>query len=154
MARYARIYCPGGIFHLVSRCFEKRFFIAGQIERDYYLQLLGRSLSKTDVLLLGWCLMSSHIHLVVKAGRDPLERVMKSVHSGFAVWLNRKMGGRKGAVFAERYKAILVDEEAYLLELIRYVHNNPVRAALVREAQHSSWSSHRHYLGLDQPPIG
>jgi hypothetical protein len=77
---------------------------------------------------------------------------MKSVNTGFAMWLNRHVGGRKGAVFTERYKAILVEEEAYLLQLIRYVHNNPVRAGVVADAGNSDWSSHRAYLGLVPAP--
>ena len=96
--------------------------------------------------------MSNHIHLVVKAGEEPFERLMKGINAGFAVWLNRRWGGRKGAVFADRYKSILVDEEAYLFELIRYVHNNPVRAKVVGSAKQSRWSSHREYLGLTKAP--
>ncbi|MCP4601222.1 MAG: transposase, partial [Proteobacteria bacterium] len=84
MPRFARIYYPQGIFHIVSRTFNREFLIAGQEERNYYLGLLEESLKKTDALLLSWCLMSNHIHLVVRAGADPLSRLMKSVHSGFA----------------------------------------------------------------------
>jgi putative transposase len=96
--------------------------------------------------------MSNHVHLVVKAGREPFDRLMKGINSGFAVWLNHRMGGRKGAVFADRYKSILVEEEAYLFQLIRYVHNNPVRAKVADSAKRSKWSSHRAYLGLEEPP--
>ncbi len=101
--------------------------------------------------ILGFCIMSSHVHLVVKAGKEPLDRLMKGIHSGFAGWLNRKKG-RKGAVFSERYKSILVEEEPYLIELVRYVHNNPVRARVTKTAKQSRWSSHRHYLGMHESP--
>ena len=83
-------------------------------------------------------LQSNHIHLVVRAGKDPFERLMKSVHSGFAVWLNNQSKGRRdGAVFSQRYRSILVEEEPYLFELIRYIHNNPVRARVASAAADS-----------------
>jgi hypothetical protein len=96
--------------------------------------------------------MSNHVHLVIKAGNEPLERLMKGINSGFAGRLNRRLDNRIGPVFADRYKSILVEEEAYLLELVRYVHNNPVRAGLVRSAEEWRWSSHRGYVGLDEAP--
>lgn len=95
--------------------------------------------------------MSSHLHLVVLAGNDPLWCFMKAVNSGFVVWLNNRLGTKRaGAVFSLRYKSILVDEEAQLLELVRYVHNNPVRAKVVKNANYSKWSSHRQYIALDE----
>ena len=151
MPRFARIVYPGGIYHVISRFHNREHLLTDQSERDYYLSLLGQGLEKTDTLLLAWCLMSSHVHLVVKAGKEPLDRLMKGIHSGFAGWLNRKKG-RKGAVFSDRYKSILVEEEPYLIELVRYVHNNPVRARVTKTAKQSRWSSHRHYLGMHESP--
>ncbi len=151
MPRYARLYYPTGIFHLISRIVGNEFLIAGPAERLYYLRLLAAAAAKTDTRILAWCLMSSHVHLVVRAGREPLFRLMKSVHSGFGNWLNRRLK-RKAPVFADRYKSILVDEEAYLFELIRYVHNNPVRAGLVADPADSEWTSHRAYLGMEGCP--
>lgn len=76
---------------------------------------------------------------------------MKPLHSGFGGWLASRIG-KRGPVFADRYKSILVEEESYLLELVRYVHNNPVRAGVVADAADSVWSSHREYLGLEKCP--
>ena len=151
MPRYARLYYPGGTFHIVSRCLNRDFLIEGVDDREKYLQLLGTTLSRCDATLLAWCLMSNHIHLVVRAGDDPLEKLVKPLHTGYAGWKNKQIG-RLGPVFAGRFKSPLVDEEAYLLELVRYVHNNPVRAGLVASAEQSRWSSHRAYLGLDPVP--
>ena len=138
---------------MISRCVGKQFLLGGRAERSKYLELLGRAAAKTDAIVLAYCVMSSHVHLVVRAGTDPLWRLMKSVNSGFAVWLNRRSGGqRDGAVFSNRYKAILVEEESYLLQLVRYVHNNPVRARVASDASNSKWTSHRAYLGMDECP--
>lgn len=151
MPRFARIQYPGGIFHIISRCINGEFLIKGAAERQRYLGLLEHASKRTDGIVLAWCLMSSHTHLVVRAGKDDLSRLLKPINAGFAVWLNRQRK-RQGPVFSNRYKSILVDEEEYLFELIRYVHNNPVRAGQVKSAADSDWTSHRSYLGLTEAP--
>jgi putative transposase len=112
MPRFARIVYPGGIYHIISRFYNREFLITDKEQLSYYLGLLGEGLLKSDALLLSWCIMSSYIHLVLKAGTEPFERLMKGINAGFAGWLNRQKG-RKGAIFADRYKSILVEEEAY-----------------------------------------
>ena len=151
MPRYARLYYPEGVFHIISRCLNRQFLIEGPQDRGKYLQLIGSSLKRSDATVLAWCLMSSHIHLVVRAGNDPLEKLMKPLHTGYAIWKNKRVG-RLGPVFSGRYISPLEEEEAYLLELIRYVHNNPVRAGVVSRPELSGWSSHRAYLGLERAP--
>jgi REP element-mobilizing transposase RayT len=141
-----------GIYHIISRTIRREYLIKGPEERLYYLRQLGQATRHTDAQVLGWCLMSSHIHLIVRAGRDPLERLMKPVHVGFAGWLSPRLGKGGGPIFASRYKSILVEEEPYLLQLVRYIHNNPVRAGVVTNPEDSVWSSHREYLGKERPP--
>ena len=152
MPRYARINVPLGIYHIISRTLRCEYLIKGAEERLYYLRQLGRATRHTDAQVLAWCLMSNHVHLVVRAGRDPLDRLMKPVHTGFAGWLSPRLGKGGGPVFASRYKSILVEEEAYLFQLVRYIHNNPVRAGVVSNPEDSVWSSHREYLGLEKTP--
>lgn len=151
MARAARLYYPGGVFHVVSRCLNRDYLIDGEPERAFYLDLLARVLSRTDHRILAWCLMSNHVHLVVEAGEEPLSRLMKPLHVGYANWKNRREG-RIGPVFADRFRSILVEREAHLDELVRYVHLNPVRAGVVRRPEDSTWSSHRVLLGLEPCP--
>jgi putative transposase len=92
--------------------------------------------------------------LVLVQGEAPLSRFMKSVNTGFARWAQAAWRGKKalGPVFAGRPRSVLVDRDAYLLELVRYVHNNPVRAGLVRSARSSPWSSHQAYVGRTEAP--
>ena len=151
MPRYARLYYPGGLFHVISRCLNREFLINDDEDRRKYLSLLESALSRCDATLLAWCLMSSHVHLVVRAGDDPLDRLMKPLHSGYAGWKNRR-AGRAGPVFAARFKSPLVDADTYLLRLVRYVHNNPVRARQAPRAELSPWSSHRAYVGMEPAP--
>lgn len=150
MPRAARLYYPGGIFHIVSPCLNREYLLDGGDERAYYVGLLGRVLARTDHRVLAWCLMSNHVHLVVEAGNDPLARLMKPLHVGYATWKNQR-DGRLGPVFAERYRSLLVERESHLDEVVRYVHLNPVRAGVVTTPEASTWTSHRAYLG--QAPL-
>lgn len=151
MPRTARLHVPGGLFHIISRAIDRHYLFDGPAERARYLELLTRAMGHSDARVFAWCVMSNHIHLVVQAGEQPLGRFMKALHVGYVNWKNRR-DGRLGPLFADRYKAILVDRDEYLLELVRYVHLNPVRAGVVEAPEHSGWSSHRAYLGLEKPP--
>lgn len=151
MPRQARAHYPGGVFHIISRCLNNEFLLDGATERRYYLGLLEQAQKRTDAKVLAWCVMSNHVHLVVRAGDDPLARLMKAVHVGYANWKNRREQ-RIGPVFAERYKTVLVQEDAHLLELVRYVHLNPVRAGVAEHPDANDWSSHRFYAGLSASP--
>jgi putative transposase len=151
MTRYARIHVTGGLFHVISRFHDKRFYSNIEGARAKYLELLGKAAQSHDSRVVAYCLMSSHVHLVLQLGNDTLGMLTKKVHSPFSHWVNQQRSG-VGAVFADRPKSVLVHSETYGMELLRYVHNNPVRAGLVERASQSDWSSHRAYLGLDPAP--
>ncbi len=151
MSRYARIYFPGGLYHLISKCVDNQPLLRLKKHREYYLQLLSESLQKTDARVLAYCILPKQVHLVVRAGWEPLERLMKPINTGYACWLNNRDDTREGAVFAGRYKAILL-EDNYIFDLVRYVHNAPVRLRKVKQARESDWSSHRAYLGDAETP--
>lgn len=154
MSRRARLSLEGGVFHVVSRFAGDTWWLDRAGARDAYLDYLGEAASRGGVEVLAYCLMSNHVHLVVVQGERPLERFMKSLHTGFAGWAHRGARGRKarGPVFAERPRTVLVERDAYLLELVRYVHNNPVRAGVARFARSSEWSSHQAYIGKVEAP--
>ncbi|MBN2340612.1 MAG: transposase [Deltaproteobacteria bacterium] len=151
MPRYARIHMTGGLFHVISRFHNNDFFLDFPGARQQYLALLGKALDTHDCRLIAYCLMSSHVHLVLQLGNDPLGALTRRVHSPFAVWLNSQRGGL-GTVFAGRPRSVLVHSDTYGMELVRYVHNNPVRAGVVSRAVESEWSSHRAYMGLAEAP--
>ena len=151
MARSARLYFPGGIFHIISRCLNRDYLLEGDAERERYRGMLELANRRSDARVLAWCIMSNHVHLVLRAGDEALSGFMRRVNTGYAQWKNR-CDGRLGPVFAERYKAILVEKDEYLLELVRYVHLNPVRAGVVAHPDGETWSSHRCYAGLERSP--
>jgi hypothetical protein len=95
--------------------------------------------------------MLNHVHLILQVSDIPLSRIMQNIALRFTRWINMSQG-RCGHVFQGRYKALLIDAEAYLLEIVRYVHLNPVRAGIVDLPADYPWSGHRAYMGLDEIP--
>jgi REP element-mobilizing transposase RayT len=147
MPRYARLRAPGALVHVISRVVNREFRIVGETERDQYIQRLRKSLQRTDWNLVGFALMSNHVHLALRAGYATSARLIQSVHGGYAAWLNKHQA-RLGPVFAERH-ATVISDETKAARLIAYLHNNPVRAGVVPEAAESAWTSQRAYLEGD-----
>lgn len=150
MARYRRDYAPGTVQHIIARFVNGAFRLDAPGARQEYLVRLGIALQGTDWNIFGYGLMSSHTHLVGLAGADPLERLVRSVHSGMAGWINHA-ADTFGPVFAGRPTTVIA-APVHAARLLAYVHNNPIRAALVTSAADSGWTSHRAYLGETQPP--
>lgn len=149
MARQARILVPGGLYHVISRGIERRDLFRDERDRNRYFALLEKAVGRFGCRILAYCLMDNHVHLALMAGKQPLPRIMRSINTAYAGYFNVRHR-RSGYLFQGRYKAFLVDEEAYLLALVRYIHENPVKAGIVARAEEYSWSSHASYLG--RPP--
>ncbi|CAN5917202.1 hypothetical protein BH11MYX3_BH11MYX3_06230 [soil metagenome] len=150
MPRTLRHNNPGDVYHLISRCVNNEWLIAGDEERFQYLRLLGLALERSDWRCLAYVVMSNHIHLAVIAGTRPLSSWVRRVHSPFAEWINRRHG-RIGAVLARGPSDHGVWPES-VAKTIAYIHNNPVRAGVAPYARDSDWSSHRAYVGHVAPP--
>lgn len=145
MARKPRVECPGALYHVIARGNNRQPIFVTQKNYQYYLNLLAKVKDELPFVLYSFCLMPNHIHLLIKTKDAPLSRIMSKVQTSYAKYFNRS---RKtvGHVFQGRYKAILCDSDIYLLELIRYIHLNPVRAGLAAMPQDYLWSSHKEYL--------
>jgi REP element-mobilizing transposase RayT len=130
MPRLARIDFPGAVHHVIGRGIERRRIFLGPPDYEAFLSRLGAVLKETETACYAWALMPNHIHLLLRPGKTPLPSVMRRVLTGYAGEFNRKHR-RHGHLFQNRYKSILCQEDRYLLELVRYIHLNPVRAGLV-----------------------
>ncbi|MCB4791672.1 MAG: transposase [Elusimicrobia bacterium] len=116
-------------------------------ESDYilFLKLLSEIKIKYPFYLYSYCLMPSHFHLLIEAKETPLSVIMQRLLTGYTVNINRKYK-KFGHLFQGRYKAILCQKDNYLLELVRYIHLNPVRAHLAAKPMQWLWSGHNEYL--------
>lgn len=146
--RKPRIHYPGGMYHVIQRGNNKQIIFECDDDRQKFYCLLQEALSQYACKIHSFCLMSNHIHLAVQVGEIPLSKFMHSLSFRYGKWFNWRYQ-RVGHLFQARYKAILVEKDSYLLELIRYIHLNPVRANIVKKAEDYLWSSHRTYLGLE-----
>jgi putative transposase len=132
MPRKARIDAPGALHHIILRGIERRPIFNDDQDYRNYLDRLGGVITETSTHCYAWVLMPNHVHLLLKTGLVPLATVMRRVLTGYAQQFNRRHK-RHGHLFQNRYKSFLCEEDPYLLELVRYIHLNPLRAGLVKD---------------------
>ena len=151
MARKPRIHFPSAVYHVILRGNAgDQIFFSDQDRYRLYL-ILQYAVERFGCRIHAFCLMRNHIHLIVQAGDIPLSRIMQNVSLRFTKWINYTQS-RTGHLFQGRYKALLIDADAYLLELVRYIHLNPVRAGIVATVDEYLWSGHGAYLGKEILP--
>ena len=130
MPRKARIDAPGALHHIIVRGIERRKIFYDDGDRDNFLQRLADVLTETSTPCFAWTLIPNHLHLLLRTGLTPIATVMRRLLTGYATTFNRRHR-RHGHLFQNRYKSILCQQDLYLLELVRYIHLNPLRARLV-----------------------
>lgn len=149
MPRAARIDIPGLLQHVMVRGIEKRDIFLDDSDRTFFVQRLSTLLEATGTQCLAWSMMSNHFHLLVRPTRETLARFMRRLLTGYAVTFNRRHR-RSGHLFQNRYKSIVCEEDPYLLELVRYIHLNPLRAGLVEDIRALDgylWTGHAVLMG-------
>ena len=132
MPRKARIDAPGALHHIIVRGINRRKIFFDDPDRDDFLDRLGDILSDSQTPCFAWAFMTNHLHLLLMTGTAPIATVMRKLLTGYAVSFNRRHR-RHGHLFQNRYKSILCQEDPYLLELVRYIHLNPLRARIVKD---------------------
>ncbi len=132
MPRKARIDAPGALHHIIVRGIERKAIFKDCHDRDNFLDRLGTILTESSTACYAWVLMTNHVHFLLKTGLPPLATVMRRLLTGHAVQFNRRHK-RHGHLFQNRYKSFLCEEDPYLLELVRYIHLNPIRAGIVKD---------------------
>jgi len=151
MGRKPRLHYPGALYHVILRgnAREKIFF--ANTDRNRFCRLLQQGVERYRFRVHAFCLMTNHIHLALQVGDIPLSRILQSIVGQYTRWVNWRKS-RVGHLFQGRYKAIMVDADTYLAELVRYIHLNPVRAKMVGDPAKYPWSSHRAYCGEENIP--
>ena len=151
MARKPRQEVAGGLFHVFARGNDRRDIFLDSTDRRCYLTMLAREVRRQHWLLLGYCLMPNHVHLLVETPDPNLGAGMQRLHAPYAQAFNKRHG-RVGHVFQGRYGAVQVKTDAYFATVVRYVAVNPVAAAFVEIPCDWPWSSHRALIGREDPP--
>ena len=146
MPRKPRIHVNDGVYHVLLRGNQGQKIFLCEDDFHFFLGLIQEGVARFDHRIHAFCFMPNHVHFAIQVGEVHLSRIMQNLAFRFARRINWKCG-QIGHLFQGRYKAILVDAESYLLELIRYIHLNPVRAKMVDRPEEFRWSSHRAYLG-------
>jgi len=149
MPRQARLDAPGMLQHVIVRGINRADIFLDDVDRRQFVARLGRLLVETETDCFAWALMPNHFHLLLRCRQVRLALFMRRLLTGYAVTFNRRHD-RVGHLFQNRYKSIVCEEDAYLLELIRYIHLNPLRAGLVNELAQLDlfpWCGHSVLLG-------
>jgi putative transposase len=149
MPRQARLDAPGALHHVIIRGIERRAIFRSDQDRKDFLDRLGSLLPETGTLCYAWAFLPNHAHFLLRSGPKGIAALMRRLLTGYAVSFNLRHR-RHGQLFQNRYKSILCEEEPYLLELVRYIHLNPLRAKVVadlRELGHYPYSGHSALMG-------
>jgi len=151
MSRPLRLEHPGALWHVTSRGNERRDIFRNDEDREVFLSTLARNVAMFRWRLYAWVLMNNHYHLLLETPEPNLSRGMRQLSGIYTQRFNRRHG-RSGHLMQGRFKGILVEKEAHLLELCRYVVLNPVRAGAARSAWNWRWSSYRATAGHEPIP--
>jgi len=144
MARRPRVYFPGALYHVIARGNQKQTIFFDDSDFRTYLAYLSEYKDKYSFHLYAFALMENHCHLLLEVKEVPLSRIMQVLQFRYTRYFNKRYR-KVGHLFQGRYKAILCDKEAYLLELVRYIHLNPVRAGVVEDPEEYPWTGHMGY---------
>ncbi len=150
MPRSARIDLPGLLQHVIVRGVAREAIFRDDEDRERFCSRLSTLLVETRTECLAWALLTNHVHLLLRRWDVPLAALMRRLLTGHAITFNKRHG-RSGHLFQNRYKSIVCEEEPYLLELVRYIHLNPVRAGLVPDLEglrKYRWSGHAVLMGV------
>ena len=145
MARKPRIHYEGALYHVIVRGNNRAYIFKSRENKEEYKKIASKYKKKYRFKLYAYCIMNNHAHLLIEVCDIPLSKIMQGIQQVFTQHYNRR-NRTTGHVFEQRYKSFLCDKDAYLLSLIRYIHQNPVRSKLTGDLNYQ-WSSHQEYIG-------
>ena len=149
MTRPKRINLAGCVFHVICRADQDDVVFTEDKDKERFLEYLGEYAEQFDMRIHAYCLMDTHLHLLIETQKPNLSEFMRRLLTAYTVWFHKKHHTH-GHLFAGRFKSLVVDKEEYLVEVSRYIHRNPVEADLVKKAEDFAWSSMRIYAGRMQ----
>lgn len=145
MPRRAREKSESGIYHIILRGHNRQTIFEDNEDKEKFLKTLSDCQGKSGFGIYGYCLMGNHIHLLLHEMEEELGIIMRRIGASYVYWYNRKYK-RCGHLFQDRYRSEAVEDDAYYLTVLRYIHRNPVKAGLVRKMPDYKWSSYNDYI--------
>ncbi|HAN09730.1 MAG TPA: transposase [Clostridiales bacterium] len=146
MPRKRREISSTGIYHIMLRGNEKKNIFIDEIDKYKFIKVLREKVFMTNSIIYAYCLMDNHVHIIVKENTISISELIKSINVNYVGYFNKKYN-RIGHLFADRFKSEVIESEKYLLTVIRYLHNNPIKAGIVDKVDEYKWSSISEYLG-------
>lgn len=144
MARQARVRSKTGIYHVMLRGIDKRDIFLDDEDKEKFIKVLIKAKESGKFKIYGYCLMNNHLHVLIKEDEE-LGTSIKRMTVGYVSWHNNKYE-RTGHLFQNRYKSEPVETEDYLITVLRYIHQNPVKAGITNKPEDYKWSSYGQYL--------
>jgi len=144
MPRSVRKKSEADIYHIIVRGVGRQLLFESDDDRLCFMRMLSTSLDRNHAEALAWCLMSNHVHLLLRVEFARMPRLMQGLMSGYAVYFNKEHD-HVGHVFANRYNSAPVDSDEYLMTVVRYIHFNPVKDGVSPSCEYR-WSSYNDYL--------
>lgn len=149
MPRPLRIIYEDAVYHVMNRGTARQQIFHSDADYLKFLILIGEAVRMWGIRVHAFSLMPNHYHLLIETPHANISRAMRHINGVYTQRYNRTRK-RDGQLFRGRYKAILVEEDAYLVELLRYIHLNPVTAGIVKRPESHMWTSHKYYIGDNQ----
>jgi REP element-mobilizing transposase RayT len=151
MVRPLRIEYPGAVYHVINRGNAGLAIFKSKRDREQFLEYLAKMAERFGVRIYCYCLMSNHYHLLIETPEANLSQAMQWLNASYAMYFNVKRS-RRGHLFQGRFKSILVEADAYLKQLSRYIHLNPIRVNMVDRLVDYPWSSYPAFVGQEELP--
>lgn len=156
MPRTAREKSRTGIYHMILRGLNRQTIFEDEEDATKFMRTLEHYQKECEFKLYAYCLMGNHVHLLMKEGKEKLGITMRRIGASYVYWYNWKYE-RSGHLFQDRYKSEAVENDRYFITVVRYIHQNPVKAGIVKETADYKWSSYHEYLGkpkiVDKNPV-
>lgn len=146
MPRRARKKSQTGIYHVMLKGINRQPIFEEEEDREKFISVLRHYKQECGYAIFAYCLMDNHVHFVIREGREPLAQIMKRIGVSYVYWYNVKYK-RSGHLFQDRYKSDAIEDDKYLLEVIRYIHQKPLQAEFTTAMEDYRWNSYAEYTG-------
>lgn len=149
MPRKPREKSDTGIYHVILRGVNGKRIFKDKEDYEKIIQVIERYKKISEYEVYAYCLMSNHIHLLMKEGKEELGIVFRRIGASYVYWYNKKYS-RTGHLFQDRYKSEPVEDDEYFLTVLRYIHQNPIKAGIEKAIGEYPWTSYNEYLGIHE----